>query len=305
MNAESEVRIPTRDATEPDKTTAQAAPGNLVTGYSERDWDKLLNRVMEGGVVPVIGPQVLRIERDSQVEFLYDTWGRELAEQAGSELPTCNGAPLLYRVSNQLSLDPTRAAELASDIDYVIRRETWPVPATLTKLAQIESLSLFITTTVDHLMERALQAERPHVAHPVRGIAFRPGGNRKEIDLPELFTPGKEAVVFHLFGATSSDPNGFADTEDALIEFSWSLVDTNYGPQRLYDFLEGKTVLLLGCNFPDWLDRFFIHALTARRHDLKTGIVFVGGKPRTWAARIPAAQARPRALRHIADRVCG
>ena len=253
------------------------APPNTAMQFSEREWDRLINMVLEGRVVPIIGPELLSIERNSEAEFLYDTWGRVLAEQAGLQIPTLDGTPLLYRVSNQLSFDQTRSfCDLAVDVDYVIRRQPWPMPAALAKLAQIDSFPLFITTTVDHLLERALQERRPDLIRPVRQISFRPGGNSIEIDLPESFEGDRDMVVFHLFGATSSDPDGFASTEDALIEFSWSLIDRDYAPRRLYDFLRGKTVLLLGCNFPDWLERFFIHALTTRRPDSKIGIVFVG-----------------------------
>jgi hypothetical protein len=225
----------------------------------------------------VIGPELLCVEVESNAEFLYDVWGRVLAEQAGLEIQTRNGTPLLYQVCNQLSLDQRKSlCDLAIDVDYVIRRQPWPMPASLAKLAQIDSFPLFVTTTIDHLLERALREDRPSLTIPARKIAFRPGGNSNEIDLPEKFVGGREPVVFHLFGATNSDPDGFAGTEDALIEFSWSLIDQDYAPRRLYDFLRGKTVMLLGCNFPDWLERFFIHALTTRRPDSKIGIMFVG-----------------------------
>jgi hypothetical protein len=152
------------------------AQPNTAMQFSEREWDRLINMVLGGRVVPIIGPELLRIERDSQAEFLYDTWGRVLAEQAGLQIPTLDGTPLLYRVSNQLSFDQTRSfCDLAVDVDYVIRRQPWPMPAALAKLAQIDSFPLFITTTVDHLLERALQEGRPDLIRPARQISFRPG----------------------------------------------------------------------------------------------------------------------------------
>jgi hypothetical protein len=78
-----------------------------------------------------------------------------------------------------------------------------------------------------------------------------------------------------LFGASSSVEGTFAKTEDDLIEFSWSLLDHQYAPERLYDYLQKKTVLLLGCNFPDWLGRFLIHALNAGRHEETINIYYV------------------------------
>ena len=62
----------------------------------------------------------------------------------------------------------------------------------------------------------------------------RPGGNT--IRQGQL-APGEDQHVAHL-----------------VLEFVQALFQAT-----------GKTLLLLGCNFPDWLDRFFIHALTRGR----------------------------------------
>jgi hypothetical protein len=71
---------------------------------SEREWDKLINIILEGFVVPVIGQELLIVPSQSgQDEPLYDVWGRALAEQAGLALPEDDGTPALYQVTNQLS----------------------------------------------------------------------------------------------------------------------------------------------------------------------------------------------------------
>jgi len=239
---------------------------------TEREWDKLTNLVLERCVVPVIGPELLTLEGDGKQQSLYSAWGRALAEQAGIAVSD-SADPALFDVANVLSLRQN-SGELAYDIDDVIRRRPWPIPDVLKKLAEISSFSLYITTTIDHLLEKALEEVRGN-HQEIDDIVFTPRGVKSRIDLPNNFGPTSAPVLYHLFGASSPAPDTFAKTEDDLIEYSWSLLDQQYSPDNLYDYLQKKTVLLLGCSFPDWLGRFFIHALSGRRHEETINIYYV------------------------------
>jgi len=242
----------------------------------EREWDKLLSLMRKGELIPVIGPELMCIPRGAEpAARLYDLWGMALAEQRGIEVPTADAeTPFLYRVANRLSVNPDiPLGDLEYDIHDVICNSTWPVPAALLQLAEISDFPLYLTTTIDHLLETALLRDRGE-QWPAEVIAFKGGGSAVDTDLPGGFRPGPRPTIFYLFGRSCTDRDGFAATEDALIEFSWALIDQDYAPKNLYDFLRNKTLLLLGCNFPDWLDRFFIHALT-RRPEARIVVMYV------------------------------
>ena len=240
---------------------------------TDREWDKLTNLVLERCVVPVIGPELLTWQEDGKEQSLYSACGRKLAEQAGIAFPADRAHHALYDVANLLSLKQN-SGDLAFDIDDVMRRNPWPVPDVLRKLAEIPSFSLYVTTTIDHLFEKALQDARGP-GQELENIVFTPRGVKSRIDLPNNFGPTSATVLYHLFGSSSAVSDTFAKTEDDLIEFSWSLLDQQYSPDNLYDYLQKKTVLLLGCSFPDWLARFFIHALNGRRHEETINIYYV------------------------------
>ncbi len=250
------------------------APGASKPPLNDREWDKLINIIAEGNVVPVVGPELLLVDSPGGPAFLYDVWGQVLGEQAGLEPRPDGAAPSLYGVTNQLS-QTQNGSDLAYDIDDAVRRRPWPVPESLRQLASVGRFPLMITTTIDHLLRQAFDEARPGKVSNVHEIFFTPRGVKSRIDLPENFGFGGDRCLFHLFGATASVEGAFAKTEDDLIEFSWSLLDQQYAPERLYDYLKQKTVLLLGCNFPDWLGRFFLHALSAARHDAALNIYYV------------------------------
>lgn len=237
-----------------------------VPATSPVNWKLLLELLRKGLLIPVIGPELLCIpHEDDPAARLYDLWGQELADLRGMKMPAGDAeTPLLYRVTNLMSVDKKLKGEFAYDIHEVIRERHWSLPSSLLQLAEITDFPIYLTTTIDHLLEAALK--EAHRTRDPQVIAFKPGGKAIDNDLPRDFVPGQRPVVFHLFGrTTSTDPDAFAATEDALIEFSWALIDHDDSPKNLYDFLGKKTILLLGCNFPDWLDRFFIHALTGKR----------------------------------------
>ncbi len=167
--------------------------------------------------------------------------------------------------------------DLEYDLNDVICNSAWPVPEALLQLAEITDFPLYLTTTIDHLLETALLRARGEEWAP-QVVAFNRGGRALDTDLPRDFAPSRRPAIFYFFGRTCTDRDGFAATEDALIEFSWALIDQNYAPNNLYDFLRNKTLLLLGCNFPDWLDRFFIHALT-RKPEARIVVMYVSETP--------------------------
>lgn len=253
-------------------TSLPVQPASGSMEMTEREWDKLVNLILEGCVIPVLGPELLVVPENGEATRLYDMWGNALAAQTQITRPEGARRWTLYDAANLLS-QRENAGEVAYDIDDVVRRRAWPIPEPLKSLARIQDFSLYITTTVDHLMFQSLTEARPDAA--VEQIKFTPRGVKSAVDLPNHFHHDRLPGVYHLFGATSPTDGTFAKTEDDLIEYSWSLLDQQYAPENLYYFLQKKTVLLLGCNLPDWLGRFFIHAINGRRNQENINMYYV------------------------------
>jgi hypothetical protein len=239
---------------------------------TEREWNKLINLILEGSVIPVLGPELLVVPENGELKRLYDMWGSELAAQTHIDRPEDARRWTIYDVANQLS-QLEFANDVAFDIDEVVRLRSWPVPDALKNLARIQDFSLYITTTVDHLMFQAMTEARQGTK--VEQIKFAPRGVKNVIDRASSFYQERSPSVYCLFGASSPTDGTFAKTEDDLIEYSWSLLDPQEAPQNLYDYLQKKTVLLLGCSMPDWLGRFFIHAINGRRNQENLNMYYV------------------------------
>jgi hypothetical protein len=135
--------------------------------------------------------------------------------------------------------------------------EAVPVPEPLLKLADLP-FRIFMSTTFDPLLERALRQVRPDEALQVRSFSVRDW--KKTNDLPEDFDPRRETFVYHLLGRLSRKAQDYAVTEEDLLEFFHSL--SRRPPEALFGELEGKHLLIIGSSFSEWLARFFIRLPT-------------------------------------------
>jgi hypothetical protein len=145
--------------------------------------------------------------------------------------------------------------------------EALPVPEPLLQLADIRPLQLFVTTTFDSFMTRALNQKRfggntrtGVFAHSPSEVQDLPG-DLKSLDFP---------VVYHLLGKISSTP-AYAVTQEDTVEFFYSLQSGTRQPPLLFDELNRQSLLILGSRFSGWLARFFMRMSKRQR-------LSVGGK---------------------------
>lgn len=103
------------------------------------------------------------------------------------------------------------------------------VPAPLAQLAEIRRFKLFVCTTFDPLLARAL--DRVHGAGSTATLAYSP---ERTADLPQGWELATGPLVFHLLGRVSTEPS-YAVTDEDVLEFFHALQSENRRPQRLLD----------------------------------------------------------------------
>jgi hypothetical protein len=160
-----------------------------------------------------------------------------------------------------------KIGDLYRPIHDELRRLLGPqpdIPKSLADLASVSDFRLFVSTTIDDLLGRAVDASGPAPTH-VERIAYAPNMSADQTsDLPtDRVLHGR--AVFHLFGRASSSPFFAIDDED-ILEFVYSLqAEKGVRPERMLAELRRCHLLLVGCNFPDWLSRFFIRLANQMR----------------------------------------
>jgi hypothetical protein len=229
---------------------------------SQFAWDRLLGLIAERKVIPIIGQDLLRVEVAGRSVLLYRYLAERLAQKLGVEMPSETAVnPLHETAARHLSAHGEWNeiyAQLRSLLPEILKL---PLPEPLKKLAEIRRLRLFLTTTFDPLLQRALDEVRYQGDPVTEVLSFAPTGTG-DIDVP---LPESGTTVFHLLGRISYSADDYAVHEDDVVEFMVALHSTERRPAKLFRELVLRDLLIIGSGFDDWLTRFFIRSVRQKR----------------------------------------
>lgn len=248
---------------------------------AEEFWEELLAQIEAEQVIPVVGPELLMVATNGRETSLYRVIAERLLAKYGMVAGTAGDSP----TSDSVELRPyhelndavcalahrgRRVQDLYRPINDLLRAlletptETALKP--LRDLAGISRFRLFVTTTPDDLLARAIDAERHGGMANTGHIVFAPKlASGTLSDLPEVRSSGYTAVCY-LFGKASPSPFVFAIHDEDTLEFIHSLqIDAGAGMKRLFSELRAQNLLLIGCHFADWLSRLFIRLSNVQR----------------------------------------
>jgi hypothetical protein len=224
-------------------------------------WEDLLDFIDEKRVIPIIGPELLRVETESGPRLLYDWVAEKLAAKLNVDTSRLPQPPTLNDVVCWYLSSHGRREDTYTRLRAVLREATFAPPPALRQLAQITDFDLFVTTTCDPLLEQAINAERFDGAQSTEVIGYSPN---RVADLPSEREHLQRPVVYHLLGRVSASPTYVISDEDTL-EFVCALQSEHLTPEKLFHELEYNHLLLIGCNFSNWLVRLFLRMAKRRR----------------------------------------
>ena len=246
----------------------------MIRAMTESDWKRLLRQIQQGLVAPVIGSQLLSAA-DGQwlpalaAQRLLDLHGLEAepndANAALSFLPL-DGAVSRIRTERQVKL-ANLYADASDVIDSVVAEQGDRLPLALQQIAAISDFRLLVSTTPDDLLARCL---RQH--GPVDEIVHAPKWPTDEWhDLPADWGQRSGAkFLLYLFGKARAGPM-FALHEEDVLEYTHNIIARgSQAPQQFLAALQQRSLLLIGCNLPDWLGRFFLRLVNKDRLSEKT-----------------------------------
>lgn len=231
-------------------------------GPSNEEWEQILDAVTIGSVVPVIGPSMVTVVHPDTDEIvpLYSYLAPQFASKLGLSEPERFEA-LGPVVQEYFAQPDAPAAAVPAKLMPMFRELEFEPMAPLAELARITDFDLYITTTADFLMQRALDRERMSFVGQDHTIRFVPSGRSESpFDLPDRWTG---PILYHLLGdATGKD---FAVWDEDYVEFVCALIEKREGLRNLFHELQECTLLLLGSPSEDWIVRFLLRTAFGRR----------------------------------------
>lgn len=241
--------------------TTLPVPSGTPQGFDEDAWDDLLNYMEERRVIPIIGPDLLRVNTPDGPRPLYEWLAEKLAARLSVDAALLPQPPNLNDVLCTYLAQRGRREEAYTRLRSIMREVEFEAPKALRQLAQITDFDLYVTTTFDPLLEQTINLERYGGQPTTEVIAYAPN---RVADLPVERSQLQRAVVYHLLGRLSASPTYVVSDED-MLEFICALQSEHLTPEKLFHELEHSHLLLIGSDFSNWLARLFLRMAKRRR----------------------------------------
>jgi TIR domain/SIR2-like domain len=228
-------------------------------------WDQLIQLIEEGRVVPVVGQDLLTLPASTGHKLLYPFLANRLASYlkvSTDDLPP--GAELNEVACRYLSRGKPAQQIYAALKTVAAEAETLPIPEPLLQLAAIRPIQLFVSTTFDSSLIRAIDQTRFGGNQKTRIFAHSPNEVQ---DLPGDLAAFGGPVVYQLMGKISATP-AYAVTQEDLIEFFHSLQSETRRPAQLFHELSNRSLLMLGTRLSGWLTSFLMRMSKRQRLSL-------------------------------------
>lgn len=237
--------------------------------FEDEDWERLLDRIENRHVLPVLGQALVAVDVDDQQvplnQYLAAPLARKLKIQSQRPLHT------VMDVAREHIGNGGRRDDLYAALRALYKQPLGISPA-LEALAGIEAFDVFISSTPDDMMARALCGTDPAFDAREQVFYFHPNGRsaphphpncekaKPNCDLPTDF---KGPLLYQVMGSLQS--TDFAAWEEDYMEFVCGLIEQRGTLERLFRRLKGSDLLLIGAPSEDWIVRFFLRAARGRR----------------------------------------
>ncbi len=233
----------------------------------EKDkWDALIEAVMAGNVVPVIGPDIICDYKNGMNvnEFIISTITKQLKLHSN------------HKTFSQLAYDPeflVRLNELGiknnlnRNVIYGLVNnifnnhrnieQYFRPTSVLERLLSIKMFPFVITTSFVPVVENSMRSIWGSRNVNVLSFCRNPQKDTKP-GVGDIFSTEdmSKPTVYYMFGKATSQPHSYALTDNDMLEFCQSWLSDQTRPRNLCAQLKDKYLLMLGCGYSDWLFRF-------------------------------------------------
>lgn len=224
-------------------------------------WDKLIQQIIDGNVIPVIGADLLIDNSSNLHKFIMDG----LAKTFGVSKQVNSFSELVYapEYKNKFKLD-----NIYYQVDKIFAAKRFPASERLRRLLSIKQFPFIITTSFTPVIEQAMQNIWKD---ELRVMKFNnnPSENSDIKNGADLRKP----TIYYMFGKVGAGAHKYVLTDIDLLDFvsSWLSNDNKARPKNLCNELKDKYLLMLGNTYSDWLFRFIWYSM--RKPDLGHGML--------------------------------
>lgn len=219
---------------------------------AESRWNFLLDEIMDGNVIPVIGPDFQVSDQMNMHEQLIHFFAKRYGVQSKPQ----SFAQLIYDKAFTLAVDNKR--DKIYPLIYKVLSQISAKPSDLLlKLLQTKKFPFVITTSFTDVVEKAMENVWGEGNVKVLQFNNNPSHDTR-VGLGDVMSERdlNHPTVFYMFGKYSIEPHRFVVTDIDMMQFCKSWMAGIGVPRVLTEVIRQKYLLFLGNNYSDWLFRF-------------------------------------------------
>lgn len=228
-------------------------------------WDKLIQQIIEGNVIPVIGADLLIDNATNLHNVIIDGLSRIFkVESRHSTFSELVYSPE-YTSSNKKD-------NIYYQVNKIFASKRFPPSQRLLKLLSVRQFPFVMTTSFTPIVEQAM---RTIWKDELKVMRFN--NNPSENDDIKTATDLRKPTVYYMFGKVGEAAQKYVLTDTDMLDFvsSWLSDKDKVRPKNLCNELEKKYLLMLGNNYSNWLFRFIWYSM--RKPNLGRGMLAYDG----------------------------
>lgn len=225
----------------------------------ESTWDLLFDLLSANMIVPIIGDDFFYVidgnsQKKSVDNYLVESINQKYGFSSKDNLNLSSIAEeIIYSNSIKRRKGVLSNNNIYSEIFNILSQTTIHSEPCLEEFFKSIHFPLILTTSFHNGIETILNKNK---------IIFNPVSYSKNAndDIP-LSLQETNSLLYYLFGRNRKLNNSFLVTENDLLEYLHLWHNTETRPKNLSYYLQDKFLMVLGCNYPNWLFRFFWHSI--------------------------------------------
>ena len=253
--------------------------GQKSSGEGNRQWNELIEKIIQGEVVPVIGPEFLAEDYEDANKWInpHQELINMLAENEGispchhqsfSELLYDDAYPASKRMDIYDMMGEAFEPEIkALEKGMIFKKRIFTPSTLLIKLLRVCKFRFVITTSFTPVVEYAMKEIYGAGNVNVMNFCNNPLGNDDLADVDDIYKP----AVYYMFGRVCRQSERYVVKDSDMLSFCRSWLSN--APMNLVNVLKDKYLLLLGNNYSDWLCRFVWYSMKTKLETELKGMV--------------------------------
>ena len=227
-------------------------------------WDKLIQQIIDGNVIPVIGADLLMDNRSNLHTLIINN----LAKGFHLTSEPKSFSELVYDLEHTKEYREYRRDYVYYLVNKIFVRNIFSPSQRLQRLLSIRQFPFVITTSFAPVVEQVMRAIWKD---ELKVLRFN--NNPAENDDIKNGTDLRKPTIYYMFGKVGEGAHKYVLTDTDMLDFvsSWLSNDSKVRPKNLCSELKDKYLLMLGNNYSNWLFRFIWYSM--RKPNLGNGML--------------------------------